>query len=201
MKKAITVLSIVVSGIMVMPAAVDAKDGWENGKGTENGKALGLAYQQQMDLYYERLAVGRALIEVQAFNWPQIIPYYTDDVEYHDPIVDIYGIDDMAEFLARLFTSSANLVTIVEDEICVDGIYMASWTMSGNFDTVPYTAKGMSTIKFVEGEARVYYQRDYYTEGDIMVSIPGLDEAIYGFRYYYRAQVDPSFEGTPPATE
>ena len=40
----------------------------------------------------ERLEVGRALIEVTFDNVGSIIPYYTDDIEYHDPIVDIYGI-------------------------------------------------------------------------------------------------------------
>lgn len=198
MKNTMSLSSIVLSACVLLPAAVEARDGWKNGKGAEKGKALGLAYQQKVDLYYERLEVGRALIEVQAGNWPTIMPYYTDGIEYHDPIVDIYGKADMTEFLARLFTSSSNLVTTVEDEVCVNGVYMASWTMTGNFDTVPYTAKGMSTIKFVDGETVVYYQRDYYTEGDIMVSIPGLDEAIYGFRYYYRSAVDPTFDPVPP---
>jgi hypothetical protein len=71
MKKTAAVLSFVVSGIIMLPAAVDAKDGWKNGKGTENGKALGLAYQQKVDLYYERLAVGRALIERKRVSPPK----------------------------------------------------------------------------------------------------------------------------------
>ena len=50
--------------------------------------------------------------------------------------------------------------------------------MVGAFDGVPYSAKGMSIIKFRPRETQVYYQRDYYSEGDIMASIPGLDLAI-----------------------
>jgi hypothetical protein len=184
---------------MLLPVMVDADRGWEDNPG--KGKAYGRVCRENDDLYNDRLAVGRALIEVQSWNWPSILPYYTDDIEYHDPIVDINGIEDMAQFLGRLFTSSSNLVTTVEDENCVDGVYMSAWTMVGDFNGVPYNAKGMSTIKFVPGEAVVYYQRDYYTEGDIMENIPGLDEAILGFRTYYKCAVDPAFPCPLPPPE
>jgi len=161
------------------------------------------AESNSSDLNKERLKVGRALIEVTLGNLDSIIPYYTDDIEYHDPIVDVYGIADMTEFLYRLFGSTPDLITTVEDEISIDGIYTSSWTMNGTFiadptdpanSGVPYEAKGMSIVKFREKSTDVYYQRDYYTEGDIMIAIPGLDEAANGFRFFYRCAVDPSFE-------
>jgi hypothetical protein len=158
----------------------------------------------------ERLEVGRAVVEVTSDNVAAIIPYYTDDIEYHDPIVDIDGIGEMTEFLYRLFGNTPDLITTVEDEITIDGIYTASWTMEGTFRTspdpsvpgVPYVAKGMSIIKFEDRSTDVYYQRDYYTEGDIMVAIPGLDSVICGFRGFYLAAVDPNpdFE-CPPTPE
>lgn len=61
--------------------------------------APSLAGAGQPQLYQERLAVGRALLEVQSANLPSILPYYTDDIEYHDPIVDIYGFGPMVHFL------------------------------------------------------------------------------------------------------
>ena len=148
----------------------------------------------------ERKAIGRALVEVQSTNWPSALQYYTDDIEYQDPIVTIEGIDMMSQFLARLFGSSQDLVTTVEDETCINGIYAATWTMEGYFDQVFYMAKGMSIIKFRPKETQVYYQKDYYTEGDIMIKIPGLDVVTQGFRTYYRCAVDPTFECplTPP---
>ena len=145
-------------------------------------------------LYRDRLEIGRALIEVQSTNWPSIMPYYTNDIEYHDAIVDIYGIETMTAFFAQMFANSPNLVTTIEDETLVGGIYSATWTMAGDFAGVPYEAKGVSIIKFRGWSRKVYYQRDYYTEGDIMASIPGLDEAIGGFRTYYRCAVDPTFD-------
>jgi len=146
-------------------------------------------------LHQERMEIGRALLEVQAPNVTEILPYYTDDIEYHDPIVDINGIDEMTAFLNQLIIgASPNLVTTVEDETLIDDIYSATWTMSGDFLNVPYQAKGISIFKFKPNSTQVYYQRDYYSEGDIMATIPGLDEAIGGFRAFYRCSVDPTFD-------
>jgi hypothetical protein len=141
----------------------------------------------------ERLKVGRALLEVTSENVGSILPYYTDDIEYHDPIVDVYGIGEMSEFLYRLFGPGAtpDLITSVEEEIAIDGYYMASWTMVGTFAGVPYEAKGMSIMKFRKKSTQVYYQRDYYSEGDIMIAIPPLAPAVCGFREFYKAAVDP----------
>ena len=147
-----------------------------------------------LKLQQERLDIGRALLEVQAPNVDEVLPFYTDDIEYHDPIVDIYGIQDMTAFLNQLIiNASPNLVTTVEDETLIDDIYSATWIMSGDFLGVPYQAKGISIFKFLPNSSQVYYQRDYYSEGDIMTTIPGLDEAIGGFRMYYRCAVDPTY--------
>lgn len=147
------------------------------------------------NLHQERLEIGRALLEVQAPEVEEILPYYTDDIEYHDPVVDIYGIQDMTAFLNQLIIdSSPNLVTIVEDETLENDIYSATWTMSGDFLGVPYQAKGISIFKFNPNSTKVYYQRDYYSEGDIMATIEGLDQAILGFRTFYKCNVDPTFE-------
>jgi hypothetical protein len=73
-------------------------------------------------------------------------------------------------------------------------MYTATWTMWGSFSGVPYEAKGVTVIKFVEKSAQAYYQKDYYSEGDIMAAIPGLAEALEGFRVYYRCFVDPTYD-------
>jgi len=51
----------------------------------------------------------------------------------------------------------------------------------------------MSIIKFRPKETQAYYQRDYYTEGDIMKNIPGLAEPTEAFRIYYKCAVDPTY--------
>jgi len=156
----------------------------------------------------ERLEVGRALLEVTSANLPEVIPFYADDIVYFDPIVQIDGYDEMEEFLYRLFGATSDLITEVEDEIAIDDMYMATWTMTGTFVTdpsvpgVPYEAKGMSVIKFRPKTTDVYYQRDYYTEGDIMATIPPLAPVIGGFRFIYGCLVDPIPApelGCPPA--
>ena len=152
------------------------------------------AKSNSSNLNKERLEVGRLLLEVTAEQVPDILPYYTYDIEYHDPIVDIYGIEDMSAFLFQLFGSTPNLVTLVEDEIAIDDMYTATWTMYGTFAGVPYEVNGMSIIKFNPKTTDVYYQYDYYSESDIMANIPGLDQAVIGFRTFYRCAVDPNFD-------
>lgn len=188
MKKFVSTSAVLLSMVVVLPLMSEAKKVKQDNS------------SQSSRINQERLAIGRALIEVQSTNWPQIMPYYAYDIEYHDAIVDIYGKETMRAFLAQLFSSSPDLVTTIEDETCVNGIYSASWVMVGEFNGVPYNAPGMSIIKFRPGEIQAYYQRDYYTEGDIMANIPGLDQAILGFRTYYKCAVDPTFECPPLET-
>lgn len=149
----------------------------------------------------ERLEIGRALIESNNASWQSLLPYYTEDYEYHDPIVDIYGLDTLVPFFERLFASSSDLVTTVEDEMLIGNVYTATWTMAGGFNGVPYSAKGMSILKFRDRSTQTYYSRDYYSEGDIMATIPGLDQAVEGFRVAYKCVVDPAFDCPfgPPA--
>jgi hypothetical protein len=141
----------------------------------------------------EQLEVGRQLVQLDAENWTDVLPYLAGNYEYHDPIVDIYGPATMAEFLGRLFAGSSDLYTVVEDETLIDGIYMATWTMSGSFNGAPFTAPGMSVVKFVDGSVLTYYSRDYYTEGDVMLGVPELVPAVVGFRTFYRCAADPTF--------
>ena len=182
MKKSLIATLMLISSIIFLPIMINAQG------------ALNLLNQ-------ERMKIGRALLEMQSDNWTSLVQYYTHDIEYHDPIVSVNGIEEMTQFLARLFSSSPNLVTTIEDEICIQGIYGASWIMEGYFNGVPYKSKGITIFKFHRGSTMVYYQRDYYSEGDIMANIPGLDEAINGFRMYYRCAVDPTFDCPlePPA--
>ena len=48
-----------------------------------------------MRLRRERMEIGRELVEINAENWQSLLPYYAHDYEYHDPIVDIYGLDTL----------------------------------------------------------------------------------------------------------
>ena len=155
-------------------------------------------------LRQDQLEIGRGMLEVQNVDWTTLLRYYGDDIEYHDSIVDVYGIDDLTEFLARLYGSSPDLVTTIEDETVVGGVYSATWTMTGTFNgMIPYEAKGISIIKFRPRSREVYYWRDYYSEGDIMAKAPGFGDAIVGFRWYYQCAVNPTPElgcPTAPAT-
>ena len=185
MGKLTTIAILFACTFMLLPVVDDADAG-----GLGKGK-----------LRQDQLEIGRGMLEVQNVDWTTLLRYYADDIEYHDSIVDVYGIDNLTEFLARLYGSSPDLVTTIEDETVVGGVYSATWTMTGTFNgIVPYVAKGMSIIKFHPRSREVYYWRDYYTEGDIMANAPGFGDAIVGFRWYYRCAVNPTPElGCPPA--
>jgi len=148
------------------------------------------------------MEIGRGMLEVQNVDWTTLLRYYADDIEYHDSIVDVYGIDMLTQFLGRLYGSSPDLVTTIEDDVLTDDVYTATWTMVGSFNGVPYEAKGISIIKFRHGSREVYYWRDYYSECDVMATIPELDQAVEGFRVSYRCAVDPAFDCplSPPTT-
>ena len=77
------------------------------------------------ELRQDQLEIGRGMLEVQNVDWTTLLRYYADDIEYHDSIVDVYGIDMLTQFLARLYGSSPDLVTTIEDETLVDGVYSA----------------------------------------------------------------------------
>jgi hypothetical protein len=153
--------------------------------------------RSQDQISSDQLLVGRQLVEINAGNWTNVLPYLASNYEYHDPIVNIYGPDTMGMFLGRLFAGSSDLYTVVEDETVIDDIYMATWTMSGEFNGAPFSAPGMSIVKFVEGTTQSYYSRDYYTEGDVMLGVPELSDAVLGFRHYYRSAVDPTYDSVP----
>ena len=148
--------------------------------------------------YSNQLDVGRLLVQLDADNWPDVIPYLAGNYTYHDPIVDINGPETMEEFLGNLFKGSTDLYTIVEVETLVDDIYMATWTMTGEVNGAVISAPGMSIVKFKNGKKDVYYSRDYYSEGDVMLGIPQLKDAVLGFRNYYLCAVDPKYDCPPP---
>ena len=157
-------------------------------------------------LNQERMKVGRALLEVTGGGIDEILPYYADDIEYHDPIVDIFGKEHMTGFLYQLIeNSSPDLETIVEEETIIDDVYSATWLMKGTFNGIYYEAKGISIFKFKPYSLKVYYQRDYYSEGDIMATlsspdpnVPGLDQLMWFFREQYKCSVVPGYPCSLP---
>lgn len=104
----------------------------------------------------------------------QLICSQPKDIEYPDQIVTIQGIDMMADFLARSFGSTPDILTTIEDETCNTGIYAATWTMDGYLNDVSYSARACRSQNSAP-EKRGCIIKNYCTEGDIMINIPGLD--------------------------
>jgi len=162
--------------------------------------SIGASADMQKKLHEKRLDVGEALLVVTTGGIDEILPYYSSDIEYHDPVVTINGKKDMKAFLYQLIEGEGmDLTTTVLDETLIDDTYCASWVMEGLFNGIDYYAQGISIFKFKPYSYQVYYQRDYYSEGDIMATIknpdgsPGLDALIAVFREQYRCSVVPDY--------
>ncbi|TRX72303.1 nuclear transport factor 2 family protein [Carboxylicivirga sp. M1479] len=153
-------------------------------------------------LHEKRLDVGEALLVVTRGGVDEIMPYYSYDIDYQDPIVEIDGKKDMKEFLYRIIEGDGmDLTTTVLDETLIDDTYCATWVMEGLFNGIPYYAHGISIFKFKPYSHQVYYQRDYYSEGDIMATIEGMDQMMFFFREQYKCSVVPDHQcQLPPPT-
>ena len=79
------------------------------------------------------------------------------------------------------------------DDVSMHSIKLTFISSLDAFNGAAFEAPGMSIVKFEDGTAQSYYSRDYYTEGDIMLGIPELRDAVVGFRTYYQCAVDPVF--------
>lgn len=98
----------------------------------------------------------------------------------------------MENFLKHMFKNTPDYRLAIEDETFVNGIYSATWTMQGTWqgDKIKYKVPGMSIIKFREGESLIYYQRDYFSEGEIWSKIPYIGAFIRGLRGKYKRDLD-----------
>jgi hypothetical protein len=105
-------------------------------------------------LRQDRLEIGRGMLEVQNVDWTTLLQYYSDDIEYHCPIVDVYGFEMLTEFLGRLYGSSPDLVTTIEDETLVGDVYSATWTMVGTSAACPTKPRAFRSSSSVAGAGR-----------------------------------------------
>ena len=51
----------------------------------------------------DKMEIARAVLNVKAADLPEVLEYFTNDVEYHDAIIDFNGIENMTIFLNNLF--------------------------------------------------------------------------------------------------
>jgi len=137
--------------------------------------------QSQSALDTERLENARKAVLVTEADYLDVLPLYTDDMIYQDPVVDLSGMQSFRSFLEQLWEFSPVYGLEIYDEVYDGntGVYMAYWKMAGRNTVtlvrtieVEYEALGMSIIKFRPGETLVYFQRDQYSEGDLWSGIP-----------------------------
>ena len=142
-----------------------------------------------------RLETARALLEVNALNYGEVINYWAVDVIYKEPVLTNSGRQEMFDYLDAVFGGTAfgfptdKVVTINKELYKTDTeggmTYVATIEWSGTFGTEFYIQKGMSIIKFRPTEGCPYFHRDYFTEGDTWWNIPIWKPDIRTFRNIY----------------
>jgi hypothetical protein len=111
---------------------------------------------------------------------------------YKEAVITNNSREQMCEYLTKIFAWSPNMVMQLKDEmwgydeVSGDFIYTSTNVWSGTWQGFgEYVQEGMSIVKFREGEACAYYQRDYFTEGDTWIGIPQLSSLIVTIREEY----------------
>lgn len=106
-------------------------------------------------------------------DWSHIIPYYHEDIFFHDSIQQIHGKEDFIKMTQRLTKRSKSLEMKLHHLIKDGNIITMEWTMTMRFRIFPSSSMyGMSRLTLHE-DGRIMEQRDYYDLwGDISDNVP-----------------------------
>jgi hypothetical protein len=106
-------------------------------------------------------------------DFSKALPYYDDNLYFHDAIQELRGIGAFKEMTDRLVARSPDLKIKVINCVNEGNIYFIEWEMSMSFKKYPNTTLyGTSRLKMSE-HGKIVEQRDYYDLwGDIFDNIP-----------------------------
>lgn len=106
-------------------------------------------------------------------NFSRALPFYDENLYFHDTIQELRGIDAFKEMTDRLVARSPDLKIKVINCANEGKIYFLEWEMSMSFKKYPNTTL-YGTSRLTLGEnGKILEQRDYYDLwGDIFDNIP-----------------------------
>ena len=97
--------------------------------------------------------------------------FYTDDVQFQDPVGKIKGLQGMKEYYANMYKSVSSIKFEFTEGVCDGGNCVFMWTMTYATpklnDGQPMVATGNSFLKFNEA-GKVYFHRDYFDMGEFI---------------------------------
>lgn len=108
--------------------------------------------------------------------------FYDRDIEFHDPVVNIKGVDQMRKYYQNLYQHVKSIRFEFSDEVVDGDTHAAVWKMiliSGLNKGEPVELQGISHIKFGGLENKAIYHRDYFDMGQFVYEdIPVLGGVI-----------------------
>ena len=115
-------------------------------------------------------------------DWSQILPYYDDNIYFHDTIQEIRGMKEFKPMTERLTERSQDLKMKIVHILFEGNIIFFEWEMSLSFKRYPNsTLLGASRLTLNE-DGKIIEQRDYYDLwGDIIDNIPFLADRYRKF--------------------
>jgi len=109
-------------------------------------------------------------------DFSKAMPYYDDNLYFHDAIQELRGIEAFKDMTDRLVARSPDLKIKVVNCVNKENIYFIEWEMSMSFKKYPNTTLyGTSRLTLSE-QGKIKEQRDYYDLwGDIFDNIPKMN--------------------------
>lgn len=94
--------------------------------------------------------------------------YYSNDVIFIDPVVNIQGLDNMKSYFISVYENVNNIKFEFSDILNAESKYTAIWTMQlqarGLNGGAPLDVHGVSILQFND-QGLILYHRDYFDLG------------------------------------
>lgn len=117
-------------------------------------------------------------------DWSHILPYYDDNIVFHDSIQQLQGKASFVAMTKRLTRRSKSLDMDLHTLIKDGPTIVMEWTMTMRFRIFPSSSMYGMTRLTLGRDGRIIHQRDYYDLwGDIADNVP-LYKHVY--RWFMR---------------
>ena len=117
-------------------------------------------------------------------DWSHILPYYDDDIYFHDTVQKIHGITNFTAMTERLIARSHDLKMVIKNTAQNSNIIFLEWEMSMSFKKYPNSSIYGSSRVTLNDSGKIIEQRDYYDLwGDIFDNIPRFNKAYRKFMH------------------
>jgi len=115
-------------------------------------------------------------------DWSHILPYYDDNIVFHDSIQEIKGIEEFTKMTERLVKRSKKMKMQIKNCVQEGNVIMVEWVMTLTFRKYPNSKMyGVSRLTLNE-KNMIIEQRDYFDLwGDIFDNIKFMTKCYRRF--------------------